>query len=475
MSVYSLSSKYLCGSVIFHSVFMLMVLLTASCKRINPEPPDYKLVQKQVERKTSFVSIPVELPVKLIEDYLNQNFKGEIYADESYTQPTADDLKLKVWIRERIQLIAKDAGIHYTIPLKIWGQGRWRACEFCPELEKQTAFDVDVFLKTSIEVLKNYKIQSNTQSDGFVWKSTPKISFGPFNISIAPIVERAISEQLGEISKEIDRNINRQADLRSHVNDLWLVAQQPYQIDEESNSWLSINPMAIYLSPIESRNQAIFINLGLECIIDARYGSKPLPKSTNPLPELKFTQRKSDAFTVNITSSLTFYDAGILAGMSVKGMEMAYKQRKIVVRDLEIFGKGELAYVRVAFDGSAKGNIYLYGKPRYDSEKNIFYFENLDYDIKTRNLLLKSADWLANDLIRKKLGESLRFSFEEEVKTMRTGIADMLKEYRYEDLFVLRGKLKSFKVEDIIVAEDRFDILLYADGNAKLIFTNIKF
>ncbi|MFN4122554.1 MAG: DUF4403 family protein [Flavobacteriales bacterium] len=475
MPVYFHKSLDFQGAVLRLICLVGAMCMGLSCKRINPEPPDYKLFNKQVEKKSSFISIPVELPVKLIEDYLNQNFKGEIYTDDSYTQPVADDLKLKVWIRERIVLTAKDAGIHYTIPLKIWGQGRWRACEFCPELEKQTAFDVDVFLKTSIEVLKNYKIQSSTQSDGFVWKSTPKISFGPFNISIAPIVERAISDQLGEISKEIDKNINRQADLRSHVNDLWAIAQQPYLIDEESNSWMSIQPSAIYLSPIESRNQAIFINLGLECIIDARYGSKPLPKSVSSLPDLKFTQRKSDAFTVNITSSLSFYDAGVMAGMAVKGMEMAYKQRKIVVRDLEIFGKGELAYVRVAFDGSAKGNIYLYGKPRYESEKNLFYFENLDYDIKTRNILLRSADWLANDLIRKKLGESLRFSFEDEVKTMRTGIAELLKEYKYEDLFVLRGKLKSFKVDDIIVAEDRFDILLYADGHAKLIFTNIKF
>jgi len=475
MPVYLAIQSFPNSNALIKTVFLIVISTVLSCKRINPEPPDYKAIQKNIEKKSSFISIPVELPVKLIEDYLNQQFKGEIYADDSYTQPTADDLKLKVWIRERILLNAKDAGIQYSIPLKIWGQGRWRACEFCPELEKQTAFDVDVFLKTSIEVLKNYKIQSSTQSDGFVWKSTPKISFGPFNISIAPIVERAISEQLGEISKEIDKNINRQADLRSHVNDLWAIAQQPYLIDDENNSWMSIQPSAIYLSPIESKNQAIYINLGLECVIDARYGSKPLPRASTPLPDLKFTQRKSDAFTVNVTSSLTFYDAGVMAGMSVKGMEMAYKQKKIVVRDLEIFGKGELAYVRVAFDGSAKGNIYLYGKPRYDSEKNVFYFDQLDYDIKTRNLLLKSADWLANDLIRKKLAERLRFSFDEEVTTMKTGIAEMLQEYKYEDLFVLRGKLKSFKVEDIIVAEDRFDILLYADGNAKLIFTNIKF
>lgn len=378
-------------------------------------------------------------------------------------------------MRERILLRATNEIIQYTIPLKIWGQGRWKVCEFCPELEKQTIFDVDVFMKSSIEVQKDYKINSITNSDGFTWKSIPKISFGPFNISIASIVEKAIAEQLLSVSKEIDYNINKQADLRSQVNDIWMIVQEPYQIDDESNTWMGIEPIAFYLSPITSSKNVMNINLSFESIMETRYGGKPKIKEKRKLPDLQFTQRKSEDFTVNIVSSLSFYDAGILAGMSAKGMELNYKNKKIIINDLEIFGKGELAYIRVGFEGSAKGQMYLYGKPRFDSENNIFYFENLDFDIKIRNLLLKTANWLANDLIKKSLKERLRFSFEEEINSMRSSLSDLLKEYKYENLFVLNGQLKAFKVKDIIVAEDRFDIMLFAEGNAKVVLTNLGF
>jgi hypothetical protein len=458
-----------------HYLFIIICLLMFSCKKISPEAPDFSQSLKKVEKERSFISIPIELPVKLIEDKINENFKGLVYDDDSYTKPTADDIKIKVWIKDRIQLRAVNEIIQYTIPLKIWGQGRWKACDFCPELEKQTAFDVDVYLKTEIKVLKNYKINSTTLSDGFTWKSTPKISFGPFNISIASIVEKAISDQLSNITKEIDYNINKQADLSNQINDIWMLTQVPYLIDEESNTWLSIEPLAFYLSPVTSSKDLIHININFESIIDTQYGGRPKPKSPKKLPELQFTDRKSEDFTVNISSSLSFYDAGVLAGMSVKGMELNYKNKKIFIKDIEIFGKGDLAYIRVAFEGNAKGQIYLFGKPKFDSKTNIFYFENLDYDIKSRNLLLKTANWLANDLIRKKLSEQLRFSFEEEIVAMRTGISEMLKEYKHEDLFVLRGNLKAFQVNDIIVAEDRFDILLYADGNAKVVLTNLGF
>lgn len=76
----------------FQSLFIIISLLTYSCKRINPEAPDYSTSQKKVEKEHSFISIPIELPVQLIEDKINASFKGEIYTDDSYTKPTADDL-----------------------------------------------------------------------------------------------------------------------------------------------------------------------------------------------------------------------------------------------------------------------------------------------------------------------------------------------------------------------------------------------
>lgn len=46
---------------------------------------------------------------------------------------------------------------------------------------------------------------------------------------------------------------------------------------------------------------------------------------------------------------------------------------------------------------------------------------------------------------------------------------------KHKNLFTLKGNLKDFKVRDVYMAQDHFDIVLDAQGNAKIVFDSADF
>ena len=57
------------------------------------------------------------------------------------------------------------------------------------------------------------------------------------------------------------------------------------------------------------------------------------------------------------------------------------------------------------FDGA----IFFTGKPVYNAEKKAIEVQEMDYDLKTRNLLLKTAKWLFNKRIVNELKKYTSF------------------------------------------------------------------
>jgi hypothetical protein len=53
----------------------------------------------------------------------------------------------------------------------------------------------------------------------------------------------------------------------------------------------------------------------------------------------------------------------------------------------------------MGFSGTNSGIAYFTGKPFYDANKKMIEVRDIDFDVKTKSLLLKSADWLFNKRI----------------------------------------------------------------------------
>jgi hypothetical protein len=463
----------ICSAIL--SIILAFSLFFLGCKSVKPSEPDYVASKKTFVRELSVINLPVEVPLKTLEDQVNKRMGNLIYEDQSYTSPSVDDLKLIVLKKRPITVSISGTDLLFTIPLNIWGKGRWEACSFCPTIEKETSFDVDVYLKSKVEIQKNYQFKVTTSSGGFEWKSKPVISLGPLNIPIDRLIEGVLDKQIGAVTKEIDSQINGAVNLRSQVEDIWKLAQEPILLDDSTKTWIRIDPERLFMAPVTGNKTLIRIPLGIEAYIETVTGAKPAPVKLKPLPELKQIAKGSNSFVVQVRSQLGFEEATRIATSQLGGQEFAYGKKKIKAEAIRIYGKGDRAFIHLIFSGSLKGELFLSGIPSYNSETDEFSFTELDYDINSKNLLVKTGSWLLNSTFKNMMQEKLKFSFKPEMDQLRKSMRESLKNYTYKDLFTLKGELGKMNVQDVYVTGNQFDMALLLRGTANLKINNLGF
>ena len=70
--------------------------------------------------------------------------------------------------------------------------------------------------------------------------------------------------------------------------------------------------------------------------------------------------------------------------------------------------------------------MYLVGKPVYDATKKQLDILNIDFDIKSKDALLKTADWLFNKKIINEISRYARYDLTSFIDTARSGINQQL-------------------------------------------------
>src|SRR5690606_767997 len=129
-------------------VWLVMVCLPMACQRSTslaentpPPPADFTVPQPQL----STITLPITVPVHVLQDRLNQEMTGVLYQDHNLQD---DNLMVRVTKAGPIQLKAEFSKLYMEVPLRIWAKGRWQwnACTLCKRLQKteETEFDVTV-------------------------------------------------------------------------------------------------------------------------------------------------------------------------------------------------------------------------------------------------------------------------------------------------------------------------------------------
>jgi hypothetical protein len=155
---------------------------------------------------------------------------------------------------------------------------------------------------------------------------------------------------------------------------------------------------------INAKNDLLNINIGISATPVVSFARQELTPSS--VPNLT-NANNPGGFNIYLEDALQ-YDSlsnvlnGYLVNKRFDVAEGIFKKH-IVVQHTSVSGdeEGNLN-IRVDFTGSFDGVAYFVGKPVYNAEKKTIEVQDLDYDLKTKNLLLKTAKWLFN---KKILGE----------------------------------------------------------------------
>lgn len=265
---------------------------------------------------------------------------------------------------------------------------------------------VNVGFVNTVQVLNNYKLNLTITRQEPVPLDKCTVCF--FGADITNQVMKGLKDELDLAKKAIQDSFGV-VDIKPQVQQLWNKLNSSYNL--YGLGWLKINPQKIRLTRLFARNDSLNIFLGMT--------AKPVisfEKSNDLMtlvPEIDNSMAKP-GFNIFLDAVLNYDSLSTIINTQLKGKEFdltSGKSKKvIVVDDCRIYGTGnEKLIIKMSFSGSNSGIAYFTGKPFYDASKKMIEVRDIDFDVKTKNLLLKSADWLFNKRITNEITRVSRF------------------------------------------------------------------
>ena len=151
------------------------------------------------------------------------------------------------------------------------------------------------------------------------------------------------------------------------------------------------------------------------------------------------------------------------------------REKYIQITDLSVFGSEGKAVFSADVIGSIKGRIYFTGEMQYNPAKMTVEIINPGFELKTRNALLKSADWLLHGLILKKIVPYLSYPVKEYTDDMKAEANTMLQNYQVREGINLQGKLNELTVKSVNLVPGAIRIQANLKGNVMIKLENMKF
>ncbi len=421
---------------------------------LKPEPDDATpIVYNNIP---SFINLPINIKLKDIENQTNTLLNGLIYEDNDIED---DDIEMKIWKLAPITIknsnnLSSDkittilplrATIKYRIGTKTMGVSLYNTKEF--------NLNGIVTLNSNVN-LNNWKLKTQTELSSLDWNESPTMTVFGKNMPVTYLINPSIKLFKSKIEKKIDAAIEKSMDFKPNVLAALEKICTPFQMNEAYESWLRIVPVEIYSTATHLKNDSFVLQMGMKCNMETIIGQTPESKFDANKIALKAVSKIPNQITGNIVAVSSYQDASRIMKKNFTGEEFGSGTRKVKVQDVNIWHKSGKMVIALDMIGSINGTIYLAGLPKYNAEKKEIYFDELDYVLDTKNKLMRTANWLAQGLILRKIQASCRYSIKPNLDEGKKAMLNYLNNYSPMPGVFVNGKMEDIQFQKIELSQN---------------------
>lgn len=410
---------------------------------LKPEPSEN--IPMVYKTNTSFVSMPMEISLKEIESQLNKALNGLIYEDNNLED---DKTEMKIWKTAPIKLIEKDGKIESVLPLKIWAKFKY-GTEFMG-LNDTREIDLNgTITLLSDAKLSNWKMNTSSKIEDFQWSESPTILVAGKKVPITYIINPTLSIFKSKVAKKIDDAIEKSCDFKPYVLNVLETMSTPFETSEQYETWFKLNPIEVYVTDAILQKSSINMFMGLKCTMQTMVGQKPKSGYDKDAISFKPVTKVPDKTTATVAAISTYESASRIITKNFQGKEFASGSRKIVVQKVDLWAKDGKMIIALDMTGSINGSIYLSGIPNYNAITKEIYFDQMDYVLNSKGILTKTANWLLQGTILKKIQENCRYSIKENLEEGKKNLLPYLNNYSPMKGVFVNGTMNDFEFEKV--------------------------
>ena len=436
---------------IFTQIFVLIALL-AGCK--SP-----KAISKVEEVKSNFVmpelkstiNVHYELENNTVRDTFNTLIDTYLAGDMAL-----EAMGMDVTISKESEAEIEFSGrrVLTRLPIRI-GLAK---STFINNINAQGVLDLRFI--TDMDIDSSWQLVNKTRLEYFEWLEKPELSLGVFKVSIGKLADNIIERSKGELEAQIDKSVNDQLDIRAVILDLLKKVEKPIQIDTILNSYFSLKPQKIYLQDFYSQKDFTVGNITIQGLTKITESSISDDLQELTLPEFEWEGSLDDTSHINMVLDIGYEQINDYLDQNYTNKKFSSGDKEIVVKSMDIRRNADKLEIEADVIGTLNGTIVISGKPIFDNKRQLFYTDDIDIHVKTKNVLHKAGSWLLKSKIKNQLKSLMTFSLDDNISTIQDLIDKEILRYNNDDRISLRADLKNLNIDRFALDQDRIHTFL---------------
>jgi hypothetical protein len=173
-------------------------------------------------------------------------------------------------------------------------------------------------------------------------------------------------------------------------------------------------------------------------------------------------------FELLVQTDILFSEAERLAKENMVGQEFSSGKKSVTVEDLDLFGLDDKIVVKTTLSGAYNGAINLIGKPTFNPEKGEIELQDLDVEVKTKNVLHKSLGWLFKGTFKKEIQKNLNYYLDYYMTYTRETVEKDFKDYPVYPGILMNGNLDDLTIDKVFVTPEAIRVWIDLKGGLEI-------
>lgn len=327
------------------------------------------------------------------------------------------------------------------------------SCGFSPEAMRR----VEINIGSTFSFQPDYTMRSRSGVEKIT--ALDKCVVTILNTDITDMVTDSIRSSVNAVATSLDQTIAgiNYADMISKVGTI-----AGKKIALSSYGFIKINPSAVHISTINYSRDTLYFTAGFSCFpeVSSDSNNRAVTKFLPPLG----TANLSPGFFINTNASYDYRFIDTLLTRFAKNKPFVVEGRNIYVQNMAVRGLDDnKVELQVDFTGSKSGRLYLTGTPVLDTIKQVISIPDLNYSLKSRDIILT----LGKTFFNQKILNSIR-----EKSIIKTGDLYQQNKSRLDSAFnrrvssnvITSGSTRQIKLTGLVVKKDNLLFQLSARG-----------
>ncbi len=450
-----------------HTDYFLAVLLfisISSCKTIQPNAPlrgSGKI--PSIPEFTSQIIIPIKADLS---NYFLMAEKSVPTENKGEENPCEGLRYAYLFKRGPLNFSGKDKFLKLSLNGAYQVSGSYCAkCAYEKCLLKTPTFscgvhepmrNISIGFISEVGLSSTYRLQTKTSVD-FIQPIDPcKISFA--NIDITEKLVSQIRTSLQQLAAEVDIQTSTYP-FRKQIEEVWNKLSGEFPAGELG--YFYINPQSFSLSSIQFDGKYLNVQTGIRC--QPAFSLKSEQQQKKPLPDMEKIGTEN-GFALFVDASLPYPELNRMAKRMLPDTTFVINGRSFHIDEISFMQAAENKLTtKIRFSGNKKGTIYLTGTPVLDTLKNEVSMPDLDFDIDSKNILVKSASWILDGKIEKKLRKKMIFPLSTLMASTKKE-AETAMNRKLENGITLKGNINLLQTKYIYALPEKMIVRIKTTG-----------